>query len=94
MRSIVSNNKKCFICGTTRDLHKHHIYYGMSNRRLSEKYGCWLWLCVHHHVLGPGAVHENKDLDLKLKKLCQVKWEELGIGSREEFMRTFGRNYL
>jgi hypothetical protein len=39
------------------------------------------------------GVHFNKDLDIKLKKLCQERWEGM-YGTREQFIETFGRNYL
>lgn len=92
MKSIISNKKTCFVCGCSYDIHKHHIYYGTANRRLSEKYGCWVYLCGKHHNLSNEGVHFNKNLDTKLKQFCQEKWEEKR--TREEFMRVFGRNYL
>lgn len=92
MKSIISNKKTCFVCGCGYDIHKHHIYYGTANRRLSEKYGCWVYLCGKHHNLSNEGVHFNKNLDTKLKRFCQEKWEEKR--TREEFMRVFGRNYL
>lgn len=38
------------------------------------------------------GVHFNKELNLKLKRECQEKFEE--THSREEFMRLIGKNYL
>lgn len=39
------------------------------------------------------GVHFNKGLDMVLKMHCQKRWEELN-GTREDFIRVFGRNYL
>lgn len=90
-KSLLSNEKKCYVCGTTRDLHKHHIYFG-SNRKLSEKYGCWVYLCAPHHNMSNKGVHSDRELDLRLKKECQQAFEKKH--SRDEFMRIFGRNWL
>ncbi len=89
--SIISNTKECLICKNPT-VHKHHIYYGTANRKKSEAYGCWCYLCPWHHNLSNAGVHFNKALDLKLKKHCQLKFEEKY--SREEFIAIFGKNYL
>ena len=91
-KSIISNDKMCFICGFPQ-VHKHHIYGGTSNRRQSEKYGCWLYLCPKHHNMSNEGVHFDRELDLKLKKYCQSRWEEK-YGVRAEFIQTFGKSYL
>ena len=90
MKSIMQEEKQCFVCGKTEPLHCHHIYMG-GNRRQAEKHGCWVWLCPEHHV-GKTGVHFNRNLDLMLKKMCQSRFEE--THSREEFMKIFGRNWL
>ena len=92
-KSILSNEKVCFICGYTKDIHKHHIFYGTANRKLSEKYGCWCYLCAVHHNLSNMGVHFNRDLDLKVKRLCQQKWEA-EYGDRIKFIAVFGKSYL
>jgi hypothetical protein len=38
------------------------------------------------------GVHFNRELDLKLKRACQAKYEE--THSREEFIALIGRNYI
>ena len=91
-KSIISIDRKCYVCGTTQNLHKHHCIFGVANRRLSEKYGLWVYLCIYHHTEGKEAVHNNRELDLKLKEECQRRFEE--NGTREEFVKIFGRNYL
>lgn len=93
MGSLISNDKRCVICGDTRYLHRHHIYPGTANRKKSEEDGCWVWLCPAHHNMGDSGVHNDKDLDRRLKALCQIEWEET-YGSREDFIKRFGRNYI
>lgn len=93
MESVIQKNKECYICKTTIGLHSHHIFCGTSNRKLSEKYGMKVWLCGHHHNLSNEGVHFNRELDLRLKRIGQVHYEEI-YGSREDFIRVFGKNYL
>lgn len=88
----MQTKKQCFLCGTTLNLHDHHIFFGTANRKVSEKYGLKVWLCQEHHTGGSG-IHFNKGLDEGLKKLAQQKFEEL-YGSREEFREEFGKSVL
>jgi hypothetical protein len=92
MKSIISNEKYCLVCGLP-NVHKHHIYEGTGRRKLSEKYGCWCFLCPRHHNMSNEGVHFNKILDLKLKQQCQKAWE-FQYGSREDFIKVFNRSYL
>ena len=91
-KSIISIDRECWVCKTTKDLHRHHVYAGC-NRGLSEAYGCWVYLCPHHHNMSNEGVHFNHDLDVMLKKTTQRKWEEI-YGDREKFRIIFGRSYL
>lgn len=96
--------KECLICRRNAEsvgyygplpaagLHKHHIMFGTANRKLSEHFGLWCYLCVNHHETGSEAVHLNRETDLYLKRLAQKKFEELH--SHEEWMEVFGRNYI
>lgn len=90
MKSILSNDKACYLCGFTLNLHKHHIFGGPW-RNVSEKYGCWCYLCSRCHV-GPDGVHENRDKDLFLKREAQETFE--GEFTREDFIKIFGKSYL
>ena len=92
MKSIVSIDLQCWVCGNPMNLHKHHVYGG-PNRKLSEKYGCFVYLCPAHHNMSNQGVHFNHDLDLLLKKHTQRQWE-MKYGDREEFIKVFGRSYL
>lgn len=92
-QSILSNNKECYVCGYQGMLHRHHIFFGTANRRISEKDGCWCYLCEVHHNLSRVGVHFNRELDLKIKKECQQKWEEVN-GNREQFIKRYGKSYL
>lgn len=65
---------------------------GMANRKKSEKYGCWCYLCAKHHNMSNEGVHYNKALDSKLKKYAQKKFME--VYPELDFLKIFGRNYI
>lgn len=92
MKSVIQIEKRCFVCGTTLNLHDHHIFYGTANRKMAEKFGLKVFLCQEHHT-GSHGVHFNKALDEGLKMLAQSKFEEL-YGSRKDFIREFGKSVL
>lgn len=90
MKSIMSTNKECYICGLP-NVHKHHVFGG-PNRKISEENGFWVYLCPFHHNMSDCGVHFDKSLDLEIKQACQMLYERKH--TREEFMRLIGRNYL
>lgn len=91
MSSILQTNPECFICGTLRRLERHHVLFGVPNRKHAEEDGLWVWLCEDHHR-GDLSVHFNRNMDLNLKRYAQKKYEE--THTREEFVERYGRNYL
>lgn len=93
MKSIIQTEKECFFTGETYDLHKHHIFFGNPGRKLSEKYGLTVYLVPYWHTTGPQAVHNCRKTDLILKQAAQKAFERVH-GTREDFMKIFGRNYL
>ena len=90
--SIMQGYKACYITGSEGELHKHHIFFGTGLRKISDKNGFWCWLTPAMHNMSNEGVHFNRDLDLRLKKECQAKFEE--SHTRAEFMELLGRNYL
>lgn len=92
MKSILQTEKKCYLCGRTSALEKHHIFGG-ANRKNSEKYGLWVWLDHWCHNEPPAGAHHNKEVMDFLRREGQKMFEEIH-GSREDFTRAFGRNYL
>lgn len=92
MDSILQDTRECYITGDTVGLHKHHIYFGSPNRRISEAHGFWVWLRWDWHNGADYGVHFNHILDLRLKQVCQERFEQ--THTRDEFMALIGRNYL
>ena len=91
-KSILSNERCCYICETPINLHKHHIFEGTGRRKLSEKYGCWCFLCANHHNMSDMGIHFNYFLDIKLKQEAQHRFNE--VYSDLNFLQIFGKNYL
>lgn len=89
-RSIISNVRKCYLCGSQTDLEKHHCIFGTAGRKKAESDGLWVYLCHRDHQ----AVH-NQNIQGKkaLQEIAQGKWE-LENGSREDFIERYGRSYL
>lgn len=90
-KSIMQTEKECYITHDINNLHKHHIFGG-SNRKYSEKYGCWVWLRADWHNMASYGVHNDINLMKKLRRECQAKFEE--IYDHETFMKIFRKNYL
>ena len=79
------------MCHTTGDLHRHHVF-GAANRKWSEKYGLWVYLCPKHHNMSDAGVHFNKAIDNQLKQIAQREFED--TYGHDKFMKVFGRSYL
>lgn len=88
---------ECFLCGKngwSDKLDRHHIF-NKHNRNKSEKYGLVVYLCHNEcHIFGKNAVHNNRDVDLKLKQYGQQKAMEEQGWSKEDFIKIFGKNYI
>lgn len=90
--SAIQHARCCWACGRLEPLEEHHIFFG-PYRTKSEKYGMKVWLCPEHHRMQPSGVHGgNRQLDLRLKKAAQIRFEQMF--GHELFMRVFGRNWL
>ena len=87
-KSIMQDEKKCFITGSQTQLECHHCFDGI-RRKAADKYGCWIWL---RHDLHRELHDRNKELDRMIKRACQERFEE--VYSHQEFMEIFGKSYL
>ena len=86
--SVFTNDlEHCIICKRKKE-HLHEIFFG-SNRKKSMQYGFVIPLCHECHA----EMHRNKYWQKYWHIKGQKCWEEK-IGTREEFIRVFGRSYL
>ena len=83
----------CVECGSP-DVQHHHIFHGIGRRAKADKYGYVIPLCINHHT-GDDGIHQwkNRDRDLAWKRKAQEHYETY-YGSREDFIREFGKSYL
>ena len=88
---MLSKTKQCYICGTPFNLHKHHCLIG-SKRKICDEDGLIVYLCADCHY----NVHNNTKYDYwkkRLQKSAQEYYEE-NIGTREQFIERYKKNYL
>lgn len=78
----------CCNCGSMNNITKHEILPGR-NRRNSMIYGFVIPLCLDCHR----RLQDNMEFDNKWKKKAQEYFEAY-IGTREDFIEIFRRNYL
>lgn len=93
-KSIVSNDRRCLVCGAPEPLHRHHVFFGTANRQVSEREGCWVYLCSAHHNGSNEGVHFNAPFDRILKRYTQERWMLINGRTEEDFRKVFGRSYL
>lgn len=74
------------------NLHEHHVIHGWANRKLSEKYGLKVYLCLSHHEIGREAVHKNDRLNKMLKAYAQRAFEKRW--PEKDFYGIFQKNYI
>jgi Zn-finger protein len=91
-KSILNTEQgRCFVCGLSTETCRHEIFFGKGNRAISKKLGFWVNICPECHR----KIHGDREMDLMLKKLAEMKYLE--THDMSEFMDTktgIGRNYL
>ena len=92
-RSIISEEKRCYICGSVRWIEIHHVFGGC-DRKTSDKYGLTVPLCHYCHNEPPNGVHFNKDIRRVLQAKVQKKAMKHYGWDLEAWRSLFGKNYL
>ena len=90
-KSVINNERECYLCGKTVNLERHHIFAGVANRKISEMLGLWVYLCHNCHT-GKNGAQYNKEKGLKLKQDAQRAFEK--THTRDEWMKWIKKNYL
>lgn len=93
MKSILDEGRRCYLCGSTRDLEKHHIY-GAALRHKSEQYGLTVTLCHSCHNEPPNGVHYSAEAAARLKAEAQRKAMQTYGWTQKDFVNRFYKNYL
>lgn len=95
-KSILQDEKKCFICGTMLQLERHHVIFGKGRRQIADRLGLTVYLCHEHHQ-GAFGVHgkHGQKLDGDLKRYAQTEYERRHQPhGRIEWLAKIGRSYL
>ena len=103
MKSIMHNKQDgtCYLCmllhnDYSRKLvrEEHHVPFGRGIRKLSERYGLKVYLCIphHQHDAGEEAVHRNDTIRRLLDKEAQKAFER--HYPNLDFRKIFGKNLL
>ena len=92
MKSIIQENKECFICrnyygieGSPDDI--HHCLGGC-RRILADQDGLWVYLCRHHHTRLHDFGEFKHQLQIEAQKAFESKY------SHDEWMGRYGKNYI
>lgn len=88
---LVGSMEFCMVCGRPNP-EVHHVFFGTSNRKWSDKYGLVVPLCYEHHRGSDLSPHFNKKFDLELKKHAQEQFQKKYPDL--DFREIFGKNYL
>ena len=90
-RSVIQPvSRNCYLCGKPSTC-THHIIGGLAYRKKSDKYGFTVRLCDECHRFVHANI--NSGFSLMLRQECQRYYEE-NIGTREDFIREFGKSRL
>ena len=100
MKSIMHDRKDgtCYLCMKLHGdysrksvLQEHHAIGGTANRKLSEKYGLKVYLCIPHHPYegGSEAVHRNDRIRRYVEAAAQAEFER--HFPEKDFKEVFGK---
>lgn len=89
---IVENMEECLICGNP-NVEIHHVFFGIKQRSLSTKYGLVIPLCAFHHRDMVHGIHFDSSFCKQMQRAAQESFEAKE-GTREDFIRIFGKNYI
>lgn len=92
LKSVFTDDMEHCIFTGNAPVEIHHIFPS-SNRDRSEKYGFVVPLRPDLHPNGVHAGREAKRIDEHLKMMAQTYYE-CNYGTREDFIKEFGKSYL
>ena len=90
---IMPKSTKYSTVRTKKYSERHEVFFSKAYRMKSIKDGLIIFLTEQDHR-GTNGVHgkNGRQLDIKLKKIAQRKYEE--THTREEFIKLIGKSYL
>ena len=89
MESIISTERKCFLCGKTVNLQVHHCWHG-SNRKLADRDGLTVKLCFECH----SRLHDKGESDRYLMEIAEKAYLSHYNKTIEDFIKRYGKNVI
>lgn len=90
--SVLTDDMDHCIYTGSNVVERHHVFGG-NNRTKSEKHGFVVPLRPDLHPNGVHAGQSANLVDIELKQKCQKYYEE-HFGTREKFIKEFGKSWL
>ena len=75
-------------------LHRHEIFFGTGNRKLSIEDGLVVFLPPELHNMSNQGVHFNRKFDLLLKEHGEKTWLKYYNKTIDDFINRYGKNYI
>lgn len=82
-------DKNCYICGSWDATDTHHCLSGTASRKKADEDGLTVKLCRTCHR----RLHDEGIFEKRLKQVAQWCWEQ-EYGSREDFIKRYGKSWL
>lgn len=89
---LYGEERECYVCGSPY-VECHHIYGGVGRRPISDREGCWVYLCREHHQ-GRTGVHRDPAMMRTLREDCERRWCAANGKTPDDFRKVFGVNYI
>lgn len=95
LKSVFTDDMEHCIYTCLAPVERHHIFggYSSNSRKYSEEDGFVVPLSPTLHPNGAQAGKDAKNIDLALKKMAQTYFEN-HYGTREQFIKRYGKSYL
>ena len=93
IKSIIQNEKVCYITGDTYNLHEHHVFGG-SYKAASDRLGLKIYLRADWHNMADYGIHFNKALRERIQDEVQRFAMEYYGWTEEQWIIEVGRSFL
>lgn len=93
VKSIIQNEKVCYITGDTYNLHEHHVFGG-AYKNASDRLGLTIYLRADWHDMADYGIHFNKELREKIQDEVQRFAMEYYGWDIERWFIEVGRSFL
>lgn len=74
--------------------HRHEIFFGTSNRKLSIKDGLIIYLTPEMHNGSKEGIHQNHEFDMYAKRFAERVWLDYYNKTIDDFIERYGINVL